>query len=229
MALSIPSFSLKPPPTFVLSLSDHGKKSVSILCISSYWISHQTTPPKSPIHGCSQFILHPAHIHVWDCPNPVPGPCAWPYSHHEVWAHLLGLSRFLRMASLLSSMSTASSSLVSSANVLMLSISLSVSPTKLVNKASPSTDSWGMLFVTGLHLKFRLQTATFWMQTSSHFLIHRMAHPSNSCFSHLETRMSCETVPKGLCKPRKIIEMVVFVLELKRGEWPSRRDRSYLL
>ena len=57
-------------------------------------------------------------------------------------AHLLRLSRSLWMASLPSSVSTIPHSLVSLANLLRVhSISLSMSPTKMLNSASPSTDA----------------------------------------------------------------------------------------
>jgi len=126
--------------------------------------------PKSPVHGYSQFILHPARIHVWDCPNPIPGPCAWPYSHHEVWAHLLGLSRFLRMASLLSSMSALSPSLVSSANLLRLhSIPSSRSLIKMLNRSGPSSEPWGTPLMTGRQLDLTPLTTTLWARSSSQF------------------------------------------------------------
>ena len=66
-------------------------------------------------------------------------------------AHLSSLSRSLWVASLPSSVSTASHSLVSLANLLRVhSIPLSMSPTKMLNSTSPNTNPWGMALITGI-------------------------------------------------------------------------------
>lgn len=95
-------------------------------------------------------------------------------------AHLLSLSRSFWMSSLSSIMLTAPLGLVSPTNLWKVhSIPLSVSPTKMLNYAIPSTNPWGASLVTGLHLCIQLPTVTLWVQTSSQFLIHQVIHSSN--------------------------------------------------
>ena len=93
---------------------------------------------------------------------------AWLTFMRLAWAHFSSLSRSLHIASLHPSTSSAPLSMVSYANLLRVhSIPLSMSPTKMLNSTSPSTDPWRTWLITGLYLNSELLTATL----SSQFLI----------------------------------------------------------
>ena len=95
------------------------------------------------------------------------------------WANLSSPWSSLWMASLLSSMSIALHSLVSSANLLRVhSVPLSVFLTKMLNNTGPYTDPWGMPLITGFHLDIEPFITTFWVQPSSQFLIFCVIYPS---------------------------------------------------
>ena len=72
-----------------------------------------------------------------------------------------------------SGVSTAPHSLVSPSNLLRVhSTAPFMSSIKMLNSASPNTNPWGMLLVTGLPLDIKPLTTSLWVWPSSQFLIH---------------------------------------------------------
>lgn len=56
----------------------------------------------------------------------------------------------------------------------------------LINSTGPSTDPWGTLYITGLHLD--IETATLWIGPFHQFLIHLTIHPSNPYLFNITTK-----------------------------------------
>ena len=99
-------------------------------------------------------------------------------------AHLSSLSRSLWMAPILSAVSTAPLSLVSSAN--LLKVRLIPSSMSLIRMFKYTQDlktvAWGTLVVIDLHLNIEPLTTILCLQLSSQCLIYQLLHPSNLQF-----------------------------------------------
>lgn len=164
----------------------------------SCWASHQLVLSSLSPLSLSQSILCPASVCVWDCSSQSAGPCTWPCCS---WPHLSSLFGSLGMASLPSTVSTATNSLLLSTGFLrVLSILMSSSPPKILSNTGPNTDPWGTPLITSHHLDTEPWTTTLWVWPSGPFLIHWVVHLSHPCLSGLGTRMSCRTVTNALHK-----------------------------
>lgn len=56
---------------------------------------------------------------------------------------------------------------------------------QMLNSAKPSTDSWEMPLIAGVHLDIEPLITRLWEWPSSRLLIHQVVHLSNPCFSNL--------------------------------------------
>ena len=135
------------------------------------------------------------------------------------WAHCSSLSGPLWIASHPSGVSTASHSLLSSANLLRVHLSpLLMSLMKILKSISPSTDPWETQLVTDVHPDTEPLNTMLWTRSCSQFFIHWTVHLLNPYLFTLKRGMLWGAVSKVRSETdRSLVPGVIFFTLLKIG------------